>query len=63
MGGGEEGSHVWRRDGVRRDKVMGDIRMHSPHDVDTYAGQSKLSSDTKESDSAHHFGLLSVGPV
>ena len=63
MGGGEEGSHVWRRDGVRRDKVMGDIRMHSPHDVDTYAGQSKLSSDAKESDSVHHFGLLSVGPV
>ena len=41
---------------------MDDIRMHSPHDVDTYAGQSKLSSDAKESDSAHYFGLLSVGP-
>ena len=59
----EEGSHVWRGDGVRRDKVMGDIRMHSPHNVDIYAGQSKLSSDVKESDLVHHFGLLSVGPI
>ena len=63
MNGGEKGSPVWRGDGMRRDKVMGDIRMHSPHDVDTYAGESKLSPDAKESDSAHHFSLLNVGPV
>ena len=61
MGGGEEGSHVWRGVGVRRDEVM--QYQHSPHGVDTYAGQSKLSSDVKESDSAHYFGLLSVDPV
>ena len=47
-GGGEEGSHVWRDDSVRRDKVM-----MSPHDVDIYAGKNKLSTDAKEDDSAH----------
>lgn len=47
MGGGEEGSPVWRGDGMRRDMVMGDIRMHSLHNVDSYAGESKLSPDVK----------------
>jgi hypothetical protein len=53
MGGGEEGSHVWRGDSVRRDKVMCDVGMHRPHDIDTYVGRSELSIDAKESDSAH----------
>jgi hypothetical protein len=42
---------VCRGEGVRRDKVMGDIRMHRPHDMDTYAGRSEPSKDTKESES------------
>ena len=44
---------MWRGDGVRRDNVMGDIRMHSSDDVDAYVRQSKLSTDAKESDLAH----------
>lgn len=63
MGGGEEGSPVWRGDAMRRDMVMGDIRMHSPHNVDSYAGESKLLPDVKESDSGQHFSLLNFGPI
>ena len=61
MGGGEEGSPVWRGDGMRRDEVM--QYQHSLHGVDTYVGQSKLLSDAKESDLAHYFGLLCVNPI
>ena len=42
---------MWRREGVRRDKVMGDIRMHGPHDMDTYTDRSELSKDARESES------------
>ena len=63
MGGGEEGSPVWRGDGMRRDMVMGDIRMHSLHNIDSYAEKSKLSPDTKVSNLAQHFGLLNFSPV
>ena len=40
-----------RSEGVRRDKMMGDIRMYRPHNMDTYAGRGELSKDAEESES------------
>ena len=43
-----------RREGVRRDKVMGDIRVHRPHDMNTCVDRSELLIGAKESDSTAH---------
>ena len=50
MGGGEEGGHVCGCDGVRGDKVMSDIRMQRPHDMNTCVNRVEPSMDLKKSD-------------